>query len=133
MHTGNATQNEVLFLALNSTTNFATIDYEVYILKIDFSINHFPKTLSVAELSNLLLFVKLNELNFQHFSQCLLKSRNLVAFSSLKTVIILSMLINCLALWLSSSSLLHLCYNKIPANYFDNAIYVDPIVCQTFE
>ena len=48
------TQNKFLFPALNSSNNFATIDYEAHInTKIDYSINHVFKSMSVAELNTL--------------------------------------------------------------------------------
>ena len=48
------TQNNFLFPALNSSNNFATIDYEAHInTKIDYSINHVLKSMSVAELNTL--------------------------------------------------------------------------------
>ena len=46
------TQNKFLFPALNSSNNFATLDYEAHInTKIDYSINHVFKTMFVAELN----------------------------------------------------------------------------------
>ena len=44
------TQDKLLFPALNSSNNFATIDYEAHInTKLDYSINHIFKSMSVAE------------------------------------------------------------------------------------
>ena len=48
------TQDKFPFFALNSSNNFATIDYEAHInTKIDSSINHVFKSMSVAELNTL--------------------------------------------------------------------------------
>ena len=56
-------QNKLIFPALNSANNFATIDYEAQInSKLDYPFNHVFETMSVSELS--MLFVKSNELTF---------------------------------------------------------------------
>ena len=56
------TQNKIFFPALNSSNNFATIDYEAQInTKIAFFINQFFKTMSVAELNALHIIVKLKK------------------------------------------------------------------------
>ena len=48
------TKDKLLFPALNSSNNFATIDYEAHInTKLDYSINHVFKSMSVAELNTL--------------------------------------------------------------------------------
>ena len=47
-------QNYLIFLALNSSNSFETIDYEAHCnTKIDYSNNHVFKTMSVAELNTL--------------------------------------------------------------------------------
>ena len=57
------TKEKLLFPALNSSNNFATIEYEAHInTKLDYSINHVFKSMSVAELFT--LYVKSNVLNF---------------------------------------------------------------------
>ena len=48
------TQDKLLFPALSSSNNFATINYEAHInTKIDYSINHIFESMSVAELNTL--------------------------------------------------------------------------------
>ena len=48
------TQNKLLLPALNSTDNFAIFDYETHIkTKIDYSISHIFKTMSVAEFNTI--------------------------------------------------------------------------------
>ena len=82
------TQDKFLFPALNSSSNFATIDYEAHInTKIDYSIHHIFTTMSVVELNTLQTICEVERTQLLTLLQCLLKIHNLLVFSQPKIVV----------------------------------------------
>ena len=75
--------NKFVFPALNVSNNFATIDYDAHInTKIDYTINHVFRSMTVQELNTLHTICELeNEINSLQYSQCQYKTLNvLVSF-----------------------------------------------------
>ena len=134
------TQNKFLFPALNSSNKFATIDYEAHInTKIDYSINHVFKSMSVAELNTLHTICEVERTQLLTILAMSVKNPQLAGF------LLTQNRSNFLYIEGSTAWLYdcphHLsplynadqCYDKIPVNYLDTVMYVDPITRQTFE
>ena len=133
-------QNKFLFPALNSSNNFATIDYEAHInTKIDYSINHVFKSMSVAELNplhticevertQLLTILAMSVKNPQLAGFLLTQNRSNFLYVEGST----AWLYDC-PHHLSPLYIADQCHDKIPVNYLDTVMYVDPITRQTFE
>ena len=134
------TQNKFLFPALNSSNNFATIDYEAHInTKIDYSINHVFKSMSVAELNTLHTICEVERTQLLTILAMSVKNPQLAGFlltqnrsNFLYVEGSTAWLYDC-PHHLSPLYIADQCYDKIPVNYLDTVMYVDPITRQTFE
>ena len=133
------TQYKFRFPALNSSNDFATIDYEAHInTKIDFSINHVVKSMSVAELNTLHTICEVERTQLISILAKSVKNPQLAGFlptqnfsKFLYVVGSTAWLYDCphhLSLYIAEQ-----CYDKITVNYLDTVMYVDPITRQTFE
>ena len=70
--------NKFMFHALKVSNNFATIDYDAHIkTKIDYTINHMFRYMTLHELNTLQEFVNQNEINFLQNSLCQYRILNL--------------------------------------------------------
>ena len=134
------TQDKFLFLALNSSNTFATIDYEAHInTKIDYSINHVLKSISVAELNTLhtICGVQLTQLltilamsvkNPQFPGFFLTQNRKNFLYVEGSTAWLCDCPHHLSPLYIAEQG-----YDKIPVIYLDTVMYVDPFTRQTFE
>ena len=134
------TQDKFLFPALNSCNNFVTNYYEAQInTKIDYSINHVFKSMSVAELdtlhticgverTQLLTILAMSVKNPQLAGFLLTQNRSNVLYVEGSTAWLYDCPHHLSALYIAEQ-----CYDKIPVNYLDTVMYVDPITRQTFE
>ena len=133
-------RNKLFFPASNSSNTFVTIDYEAHInTKSDYPINHVFKTMSIAELNTLHTTCEVER------TQLLTSIAMFVEKSKLAGFLLTQNRSNFLIVegstaWLYDCphhlSLLYIadqCNDKIPANYLDTDMYVDPITHQTFE
>ena len=134
------TQDEFLFPVLNSSNNFATIVYEAHEnTKIDYYINHVVKSISVAELNTLHTNCEVERT--QHLTVLAMSVKNPQLAGFLLTQNRSNFLyVEGSTAWLyecphhlSPLYIAEQCYDKIPVNYFDTVLYVDPITRQTFE
>ena len=134
------TQDKFLFPALNSSNNFATIDYEAHInTKLDYSINHVFKNTSVAELNTLhticenertqlLTILARSVKNPQLAGFLLTQNRSNFVYVESST----AWLYYC-PRHLSPLYIAEQCYDKIPVKYLDTVMYFDPITCQPLQ
>ena len=75
----NNSKNKYVFPALNVSNNCATIDYDAHInTKIDYTINHVFRSMTVQELNTLQTVCELERINFSQYLQCLFKILNLL-------------------------------------------------------
>ena len=71
--------NKFVFPALNVSNNFATIDYDAHMnTKIDYTINHVFRSMTVQELNILHTICELEKINSLQNSQCQKKTLNLL-------------------------------------------------------
>ena len=134
------TQDKFLFPALNSSNNFATIDYEAHIhTEFDYSINHVFKSMCVAELNTLQTICEVERTQLLTILAMSVKNPQLAGFlltqnrsNFLYVEGSTAWLYDC-PHHLSPLYIADQCYDNIPVNYLDTVIYVDPITRQTFE
>ena len=134
------TKDKLLFPALNSSNNLATIDYEAHInTKLDYSINHVFKSMSVAELNTLHTICEVERTQLLTILAMSVKNPQLAGFlltqnrsNFLYVEGSTAWLYDC-PHHLSPLYIADQCYDKIPVNYLDTVMYVDPITRQTFE
>ena len=134
------TQDKLLFPALNSSNNFATIDSEALInTKLDYSINHVFKSMSVAELNTLHTICEVERTQLLTILAMSVKNPQLAGFlltqnrsNFLYVEGSTAWLYDC-PHHLSPLYIADQCYDKIPVKYLDTVMYVDPITRQTFE
>ena len=129
-----------LFPPLNSTNNFATIDYETQInTKIDYAINHVFKTMTVSELNTLHTVCELERTQLLTILAMSVKNPQLAGFLLTQNRSNFLYVEGSTA-WLYECehhiSQLYTpeeCYDKIPISYQDTVKFVDPITRQTFD
>ena len=134
------TQDEFLCPALNSSNNFATIEYEAHInTKIDYSINHVYKSMSVGELNTLHTICEVERTQLLTILEMSVQNPQLAVFLLTQNRSNFLYVEGSTA-WLydyphhlSPFYIAEQCYDKIPVNYLDPVMYVDPITRQTFE
>ena len=134
------TKDKLLFPALNSSSNFATIDYEAHInTKLDYSKNHVFKSMSVAELNTLHTICEVERTQLFPILAMSVKNPQLAGFlltqnrsNFLYVKGSTAWLYDC-PHHLSPLYIADQCYDKIPVNYLDTVMYVDPSTRQTFE
>ena len=134
------TQDKFLFPALNSFNNFATINYETHInTEIDYSKNHVFKSMSVAELNTLHIICEVERTQLPTILAMSVKKPQLAGFlltqnrsNFLCVEGSTAWLYDC-PYHLSPLYIAEQCYDKIPVNYLDTVMYVDPITRQSFE
>ena len=123
--------------ALNISNNFATIDYDAQInTKIDFTINHVFKSMTVQELNTLHTVCELERTQLLTILAMSVKNTQLAGF------LLIGNRSNFLYLegstaWLYDCPLSPLykadkCFDRIPIHYRETIMYVDPITRQTF-
>ena len=134
------TQDKIHFPALNSSYNFATIDYEAHInSKSDCFINHVFESMSVAELNTLHTICEVTRTQLSTILEMSVKNPKF-AGSILTQNRSKFLYVEGSTAWLcdcphhlSPLYIAEQCYDKIPGNYLDTVMYVDPITHQTFE
>ena len=134
------TQDKFLFPALNSSNNFATIDYEAHInTKIDYSINHVFKSMPVAEPNTLHTICEVERTQLLTILAMSVKNPQLAGFlltqnriNFLKIEGSTAWLYDC-PHHLSPLYIADQWYDKLSVKYLDTVMYVDPITRQTFE
>ena len=120
------TQDKFLFPALNSSNNFATIDYEAHInTKIDYSIDHVIKSMSVAELNTLHTICEVERTQLLTILEMSVKNPQLAGFLSTQNRSNF-LYVESSTAWiyecphhLSPLYIAEQCYDKIPVNYLD--------------
>ena len=133
------TNKKYIFPALNISNNFATLDYHAHInTKIDFTINHVFKSMSVQELNTLHTICELERTQLLTILAMSVKNPQLAGFlltGNRSTFLY----VEGSTAWLYDSphfiSPLYKadkCFDRIHIHYRETIMYVDPITRQTF-
>ena len=132
--------NTFVFPALNVSNTFATIDYDAHInTKIDYTINHVFRSMTVQELNTLHTICELQKnqlltipaisvLNPQLAGFFLTENRSNFSYVEGST----AWLFDCPHL-LSPLYKGYRCFDRIPIHFKDTLVYVDPITRQTYD
>ena len=135
-----STTKHYVFLALNVSNNFASIDHDAHInIKTDYTINHVFRSMTVQEPNNFHTICELerNQLptvlamsaqNPQLAGFLLTGNRSNFIYAEASTV----WLHDC-PHFLSPLYKAGRCFDRIPIHYKDNLMYVDPITLQTYD
>ena len=136
----NHSNNKYVFPALNVSNNFATIDYDAHInTKIDYTINHVFRSMSVQELNTphtvcesernqLLTILSMSVQNPQLAGFLLTGNRSNFLCVEGST----AWLYDC-PHFLSPLYIADRCFDRIPIHFKDTYMYVDPITRQTYD
>ena len=128
------------FPALNVSNNFATLDYDAHInTKIDFTINHVFKSMTVQELNTLHTVCELERTQLLTILAMSVKNPKLAGFH-LTGNRSNFLYVEGSTAWLHDCphfiSLLYKadkCFDRIPIHYRETIMYVEPITRQTFK
>ena len=132
--------NKYIFPALNVSNNFATIDYDAHInTKIDYTINHVFRSMTVQELNTLhtvcelernqlLTILAMSVQNPQLAGFLLTGNRSNFLYVEGST----AWLYDC-PHFLSPLYIADRCFDRIPIHFKDTLMYVDPITRQTYD
>ena len=132
--------NKFVFPALNVSNNFATIDYDAHInTKIDYTINHVFRSMTVQELNTLhticeiernqlLTILAMSVQNPQLAGFLLTGNRSNFLYVEGST----AWLYDC-PHFLSPLYKADRCFDRIPIHFKDTLMYVDPITRQTYD
>ena len=133
-------KNKFIFPALNVSNTFATIDYDAHInTKIDYTINHVFRSMTVQELNTLhticelernqlLTILAMSVQNPQLAGFLLTGNRSNFLYIEGST----AWLYDC-PHFLSPLYKADKCFDRIPIHFKDNLMYVDPITRQTYD
>ena len=136
----NNSNNKYIFPALNVSNNFATIDYDGHInTKIDYTINHLFRSMTVQELNTLhtvcelernqlLTILAMSVQNPQLAGFLLTGNRSNFLYVEGST----AWLYDC-PHFLSPLHIADRCFDRIPIRFKDTLMYVDPITRQTYD
>ena len=135
----NHSNNKYVFPAMNVSNNFATIDYDAPInTKIDYTINHVFRSMTVQELKTLhtvcglernqLLTIAMSVQNPQFAGFLLTGNRSKFLYVEGST----AWLYDC-PHFLSPLYIADRCFDRIPIHFKDSLMYVDPITRQTYD
>ena len=128
-----------IFPALNISNNFATLDYDGHInTKIDFTINHVFKSMTVQELNTLHTICELERTQLLTILAMSVKNPQLAGFlltgnrsNFLYVEGSTAWLYDC-PHFISPLYKADKCFDRIPIHYRKTIMYVDPITRQTF-
>ena len=128
-----------IFPALNISKNFATIDYDAHInTKIDFTINHVFKSMTVQEINTLHTVCELERTQLLTILAMSVKNPQLAGFlltgnrsNFLYVEGSTAWLYDC-PHFISPLYKADKCFDRIPIHYRETLMYVDPITRQTF-
>ena len=128
-----------IFPALNISNNFATLDYDAHInTKIDFTINHVFKSMTVQELNTLHTICELERTQLLTILAMSVKNPQLAGFlltgnrsNFLYVEGSTAWLYDC-PHFISPLYKADKCFDRIPIHYRETIMYVDPITRQTF-
>ena len=120
--------NKFVFPALNISNNFATIDYDVRInTKIDYTINHVFRSMTVQELNTLHAICELERNQLLTILAMSVQNPQLAGF------LLTGNRSNFLFVEGSTACKADRCFDRIPIHFKDTLMYVDPITRQTFD
>ena len=128
-----------IFPALNISNNFATLDYDAHInTKIDFTINHVFKSMTVQELNTLHAICELERTQLLTILAMSVKNPQLDGFlltgnrsNFLYVEGSTAWLYDC-PHFISPLYKADKCFDRIPIHYRETIMFVDPITRQTF-
>ena len=132
--------NKFVFPALNVSNNFATIDYDAHInTKIDYTINHVFRSMTVQELNNLHTICELERNQLLTILAMSVQNPQLAGFlltgnrsNFLYVEGSTAWLYDC-PHFLSPLYKADRCFDRIPIHFKDTLMYVDPITRQTYD
>ena len=131
----NNSNNKYIFPALNVSNNFATIDYDAHInTKIDYTINHVFRSMTVEELNTLHTVCELERNQLLTILAMSVQNPQLAGF--LLTGNRSNFLyVEGSTAWLYDCPLYiaDRCFDRIPIHFKDTLMYVDPITRQTYD
>ena len=132
--------NKFIFPALNVSNNFATIDYDAHInTKIDYTINHVFRSMTVQELNTLHTICELERNQLPTILAMSVQNPQLAGF------LLIGNRSNFLYVegstawfydcphFLSPLYNADRCFDRIPIHFKDTLMYVDPITRQTYD
>ena len=134
-----SSNQKYMFPAINVSNNFATLDYDAHInTKIDFTINHVFKSMTVQELNTLHTVCELERTQLLTILAMSVKNPQIAGFVLTENRSNFLYVEGSTA-WLYvcphfSSPLYRAdnCFDRIPIHYRETIMYVDPITRQTF-
>ena len=132
--------NNFVFPALNVSNHFATIDYDAHInTKIDYTINHVFRSLTVQELNTLHTICELERYQLLTILAMSVQNTQLAGFlltGNLGNFLYVegstARLYDCLHFF-SPLYRADRCFDRIPIHFKDTLMYVDPITGQTYD
>ena len=132
--------NKFVFPALNVSNNFATIDYDAHInTKIDYTINHVFRSMTVQELNTLHTICELERNQLLTILAMSVQNPQLAGFlltgnrsNFLYVEGSTAWLYGC-PHFLSPLYKADRCFDRIPIHFKDTLMYVDPITRQTYD
>ena len=136
----NNSNNKYIFPALNVSNNFATIDYDAHInTKIDYTINHVFRSMTVQELNSLHTVCELERNQLLTILAMSVQNPQLPGFlltgncsNFLYVEGFIAWLYDC-PHFLSPLYIADRCFYRIPIHFKDTLMYVDPITRQTYD
>ena len=125
-----------VFPALNVSNNFATLNYDAHInTKIDFTINHVFKSMTVQELNTLHTVCELERTQLLTILAMSVKNLQLAGFlltgNRSNFLYVEGSMYDC-PHFLSPLNKADKCFDRIPIHYKETIMYVDTITRQTF-
>ena len=132
--------NKFVFPALNVSNNFATIDYDAHVnTKIDYTINHVFRSMTVQELNTLHTICELERNQLLTILAMSVQIPQLAGFlltgnrsNFLYVEGSTAWLYDC-PQFLSPLYKADRCFDRIPIHFKDTLMYVDPITRQTYD
>ena len=133
--------HKFVFPALNVSNNFATIDYDAHInTKIDYSINHVFRSMTVHELNTLHTICELERNQLLTVLAMSVQNPQLAGFlltgnrsNFLYVEGSTAWLYDCPHVLLSPLYKADRCFDRIPIHFKDTLMYVNPITRQTYD
>ena len=134
-----SSNKKYIFPALNIANNFATIDYDAHInTKLDFTINHVFKSMTVQELNTLHTVCELERTQLLTIPAMSVKNPQLAGFlltgnrSNFLYVEGSTAWLYICPHFISPLYKADKCFDRIPIHYRETIMYVDPITKQTY-
>ena len=136
----NNSNNKYIFPALNVSNNFATIDYDAHInTKIDYTINHVFRSMTVQKLNTLHTVCELERYQLLTKRAMSVQNPQLAGFlltgnrsNFLYVEGSTAWLYDC-PHFLPPLYIADLCFDRIPIHFKDTLMYVDPNTRQTYD